>query len=443
MRTTIHRLLPAFALLVGSGPLFAFAQVPAPSGTLQVPSNRQAVATTAQKMLLPVAPPNPIPISALPFSINTPGYYQVTDDLLGAVGESGITVLVEDVVIDLNGFTLTGVPGSMNGIVAVHRCTVFNGEIRSWGGRGVIVSSDALLSGLQVLFNAQGGVECQLRNVIQGCDISGNVQEGVSGGGLLTLIDCRISFNGAQGVVAGDYCVLLNCHLASNAGFGAEVGSFSRLSGCSALTNHSNGFWVGAHSSISDCSSSGNSGGGFTTGPGCVVERSIAHDNAVGFFVTSSVVVDCKATGNFANGFTGHAGTTFQRCIASGNNNGFSMVSEGGRIEGCNAHDNLGSGITASQATLIQNNVATSNGQRGIDVSVGNRIDGNHVAFNGVGIEASGPRNLIVRNSLDLNDVQTQIAAENIEGPFLKTKGFIQSENPWANFDLSFPASFP
>ncbi len=38
---------------------------------------------------------------------------------------------------------------------------------------------------------------------------------------------------------------------------------------------------------------------------------------------------------------------------------------------------------------------------------------------------------------------QLLIAADNVEGPFLKTKGFIQSDNSWANFDLSFPTTFP
>ncbi len=56
------------------------------------------------------------PISALPFTINQCGSYFLTDCLTGVAGQNGITIDADDVTLDLNGFTLIGVPGSLDGI---------------------------------------------------------------------------------------------------------------------------------------------------------------------------------------------------------------------------------------------------------------------------------------------------------------------------------------
>jgi hypothetical protein len=82
-----------------------------------------------------------IPISSLPFLINTSGSYVLTRNLQSA-GGNGITVTTDDVTIDLNGFTLAGTGqvtfGGGFGIAAEERSnlTVVNGVIRGWN-RGI------------------------------------------------------------------------------------------------------------------------------------------------------------------------------------------------------------------------------------------------------------------------------------------------------------------
>src|SRR5438270_4345686 len=56
------------------------------------------------------------PISALPFTISQPGSYFLTQNLTASAGGDGITVLADNVTIDLNGFALTGIAGSASAI---------------------------------------------------------------------------------------------------------------------------------------------------------------------------------------------------------------------------------------------------------------------------------------------------------------------------------------
>src|ERR1041385_5154066 len=56
-----------------------------------------------------------IPIEVVPTNITISGSYYLVTNLTGIVGTNGITISVDNVTLDLNGFTLIGVPGSSNG----------------------------------------------------------------------------------------------------------------------------------------------------------------------------------------------------------------------------------------------------------------------------------------------------------------------------------------
>src|SRR5262245_34082852 len=81
----------------------------------------------AQGTLVPPGPPAPsmksldqlearTPISALPYVITNGGSYYLTAMLTGISGTNGITILASHVTVDLNGFGLLGVVGSLDGI---------------------------------------------------------------------------------------------------------------------------------------------------------------------------------------------------------------------------------------------------------------------------------------------------------------------------------------
>ncbi|MEC9372726.1 MAG: hypothetical protein VYC34_02745, partial [Planctomycetota bacterium] len=94
-----------------------------------------------------------IPIESLPVVINNPGSYYFTGDLIGVNGANGIVINASNVSIDLCGFTMTGVPGSGDGVVVNQtrdNITVVNGTIREWGFDGLD------------LFNTR---ECRVENI--------------------------------------------------------------------------------------------------------------------------------------------------------------------------------------------------------------------------------------------------------------------------------------
>src|SRR5437588_12623981 len=70
----------------------------------------------AMKTLTQIEPRTPI--SSLPYTVTNGGSYYLTANLTGVALQSGITIQADDVTLDLNGFTLIGVPTSSSGIDA-------------------------------------------------------------------------------------------------------------------------------------------------------------------------------------------------------------------------------------------------------------------------------------------------------------------------------------
>ena len=79
------------------------------------------------------------PISSVPFIINQPGSYYLTTNLVGVAGQNGISINSDCVTIDMMGFELRGVAGSLSGILlnAGVRVYIYNGCIRNWGQDGI------------------------------------------------------------------------------------------------------------------------------------------------------------------------------------------------------------------------------------------------------------------------------------------------------------------
>ena len=125
---TFLTFLAAFA--EGGGPVFPLLDPPGPPAST-----------------LPQVEPR-IPISIVPFTINSSGSYFMTKNLTNNSGD-GIIVLADDVTIDLNGFTLAGVPGAYSGIseggtpTPRKHWTIRNGTIRGFPFSGIYSPSVA------------------------------------------------------------------------------------------------------------------------------------------------------------------------------------------------------------------------------------------------------------------------------------------------------------
>jgi hypothetical protein len=186
--------------------------------------------TWAQGNLTPPSAPGPSmrtleqleprrPISSLPYTINMQGSYYLTTNLTGQAGTNGITILSDNVSLDLNGFALIGVTGSLAAIridpdntrrnIAIH-----NGTICGWGQWGIY----------------------------------GHF---------------------------GEYLIIHDVFACSNGVYGISAGSGSIVTRCTSMGHSSSGFWLYSGSMITECIARKNSGAGID-----LYWRNVAKENS-------------------------------------------------------------------------------------------------------------------------------------------------------------------
>ena len=184
------------------------------------------------------------------YEISKPGSYYLTENLAGVAGKEGIIITSDNVTLDLNGFTVQGVPGSLNGIATtfVNNVVIRNGIVSGWGDTGVLSSIDyGLIEDLVVTFCANWGVNSDTSSfstVIQNCVAEANGQVATNAGGIsvgddAVVRDCVATENRGIGIRARNRSVVLNNQSVnnfSNAGAGVVghgivfAGGFGRVS---------------------------------------------------------------------------------------------------------------------------------------------------------------------------------------------------------------------
>jgi hypothetical protein len=191
-------------------------------------------------------------INAVPFTINTPGHYCFRDDVQANISTGdAITILADDVLLDLNGFSLDGTAAgtgtSANGIFTFDRrhVTVRNGTVRGFFNGVQLGAGGARVSGMTVermrvdrtaggiAVRGLGGGHVVRDNVVTnsggstvpgetngvgisvfgGADIVNNVVTHTFGdspiafdvtGGLQTIVNNRVMDSGHGGIVCDD-----------------------------------------------------------------------------------------------------------------------------------------------------------------------------------------------------------------------------------------------
>jgi len=267
-------------------------------------------------------------IPQLPHTITASGSYYLGANLTGIAGQHGLTIDADDVTIDLNGFALVGVPGSLEGIVVAGthiNLGIHNGTVRDWGQHGIMLDGgkNAVIEGVRMSGNGQSGIFADDTTVIRSCVSVSNGRDGIVGR-TIVVVDCNVNDNTEDGIEVGIGSVVANC-VATNSGFrGIASSSRTTIVGCSSSSNQ-HGIAVFPDSTVSGCTVSENSSGGIAVQERCTVR-------------------DCSSTGNgtFGIGVTGAGGA---------------------RLDGNNVADNA-SGIDASASlgNLIIRNSAAGNG---------------------------------------------------------------------------------
>ena len=244
--------------------------------------------------------------------ISESGSYYLTENILGESGKRGIEV-AQDVTIDLNGFALIGVPGSLDAVWCNGtNISIQNGTIRNWGENGINARGNRAISieRLQVSSNGRHGIiDVGQGSTITNCSCLLNGQSSMMGSGIdadanCVITGCACYNNLEKGIKVGVYCTLTNCTANSNQQNGFEVEGGGTLINCSAGSNEGFGFRVFTGCSVMNCSARSNADSGFRSSDGCSFTNcSSAGNDTKGFETFDSTIRGCAADGNNVTGF--------------------------------------------------------------------------------------------------------------------------------------------
>jgi parallel beta-helix repeat protein len=311
------------------------------------------------------------------FIINQPGSYYLSANLL-VTKTHGLRVSAPGVTLDLNGFEISQVNPSGNGIEVVptaDRVTIRNGTVK---GFVYGIGSSAKASAFRDL-------------AVTGCTSYGIL---AFSGAVLEF--CRAHDNsGTAGIYAGAGSTLSNCTASGNTTtFGINTAAGCVLSNCSAYLNtgiYGISVWTGC--SLTNCSATSNTGtgttsAGFSTGYGCSLTHCTAAYNTT----------NAASTATTGMGFNLFAGSTIRNCVAE---------------------NNRGDGIRVTASCLVLENNCEQNAAGVHSTESNNRIEANNLISNGRGINVDATGSLIIRNSASNNTTDYVIAANNRYGPII------------------------
>lgn len=375
--------------------------------------------TLAQGSLTPPGAPAPTmktlaqieprtPISSLPYNISVPGSYYVTTNLTGTAGNYGVTITSGNVVLDLEGFTLSGVPTTSAGVYVNGACvnvTVRNGSLRSWAGDGV--------------YSGGQGV------ILEHLNASANSGHGLYAyGGSSVVRDCSAVSNSNSGIyISGG--VASGCAVSGNANYGIEV-IYSAVGNCEARNNNTAGIYA-SFSTVDNCLMQNNTGYGINSSDSTVRGCSISYNSSHGVNASTSSVRDCQVEGNSLSGVRAMYGSTVSGCLLANNvQSGVYVYYQDCQIIGNTFYNNNTSANTAHAGIYIYDN--------------NNRVENNHVTgsgYAGIAVNSGYSGNVIVKNTVSGNGANNYLTpGSQVVGPIITTYGTITNSNPWANFSF-------
>lgn len=310
--------------------------------------------------------------------ISEPGAYYLVADIVGETGKHGIRILADSVSIDLNGFSLLGAPGSLDGVhassvgAATRAVLLISTSMESGPGRSVISGfggdgvhlAGALhvgVRGMTVEGNGGDGVDLDLSGVtvsnasegffdIARVTASGNGGKGVTvtgNGGHSSkarMSSVRSCMNGAEGVFAEamEQVRLDDVDSLENLGGGVDVTLVARTAG--------EGFFDFVRGQSS-----------FNGGPGVVARMGAGTDGTTGR--GKCAITDVQVCGNGLEGFlsVGLASSAWTRCSSAMNGaGGFVHASPGAwpeelvTLTDCALDSNEGPGVSVTDATSLR-----------------------------------------------------------------------------------------
>lgn len=401
-----------FAIFLGS--MVAGARI-ANGGDLNPPAGP---ITPTHKTLTEVEPRIAINASNTPgdanslFKITQRGSFYLTGNIQGVAAKHGIEIAASGVTLDLNGFDLLGVVGSLDGVnvslAGQSNISVINGSVRNWGGDGVdLQSSNSTNSRIANLLsggNLGNGLHIGSGSTVTGCSAYVNAGHGIS-----VFIGCNVSNstayqNSGNGIVTISGCTVSDCSAVVNTGNGIVTSTSCTISNCLAFFNTTNGISAGPNCTVSNCSAVSNTGHGIITGGGNSIQN-------------------CSTNNNTSNGISAGTDCTIMNCTASSNDASGISVITGSQVIDSAARSNAVDGIVCTIHCIIRGNACSFNGTvggAGIHVTGGfNRIESNNCTSGDRGIDVDAGGNIIIKNTCSGNTPNWDIAIGNSIGPIV------------------------
>lgn len=309
------------------------------------------------------------------FSISQPGSYYLTSDVVVAAGQNAIAIVTSDVTLDLNGFTIRGVPGAQNGIVTTgfpRNIEVRNGALTDWPGNGILADSD-------------GGRFINLR--FENCDTYGiNTINGFS-----NIIEHCVAFGCGVDNTEDTGGFLINRGVIRNSlarsgsvGF-TTIGSGNLLDGCSAIESLDEGFNLNGATRLVGSVSNGANASGFliasevdATFESCTAQGNTFDgfeaeddDNSDGQ-IADLTFINCKSLENGESGYDLDGSAIMRGCVAAENGQtGFQLGGEGAHtLRDCDSLRNTGAGFAVNAGSLVES--CSAQGNSGFGVTAGN-----------------------------------------------------------------------
>jgi parallel beta-helix repeat protein len=238
--------------------------------------------------------------SSCVFLINKSGSYYLTGNMTVPSGKNGIQIYGTGVTIDLNGFTITGSPGSLSGIttnkVYWSDITVKNGAVEYCGVDGIDFSTvwSSHITSVAVGENAGAGISV-LDGIVDHCTAYSNQDGFASPNGFGLFQQCTASNNTNNGFTSGGGSAFESCTSNYNASQGFNIGSESTVRNCTANGNSAQGIVC-----VENCLITGNlvaeNGGGNSAGIWLQGDANTAEDNTI---IVNGYGIYVSGTSNF------------------------------------------------------------------------------------------------------------------------------------------------
>lgn len=376
-----------------------------------------AAPAPTMKTLDEVEPRIPISQADIPKTISTRGSYYLTEDITAA--GTAITVAVDDVTIDLMGYTLKGPDSGIVGNYGISMHGRSNVEIRNGTVRdfniGIIEGNDITgqnhrVINVRAVSNLTRGIFLYGKShLVKDCTASDNgilaigFVWGIFADSGSTVTGNTAYDNGTEhsgfppnsnvcGIQAWTGSTVTgntsynNGYSADSNVYGIKAGSGSTMTGNTVYNNGTTatgsifGISTGSGTTVTGNTVNSNSGDGIVVDNGCIVSRNTVYDsNDVGISVgTSCTVKENTVFANNGNGINAGANST---------------------IIGNTVRGNQQAGIYNGWYCVIKNNTANLNTYNGISTGPGCMVSGNATYGNGWGGIWVGEASTVVSNT--------------------------------------------